>query len=236
MGSKVVVIIEVCGSENVAERIEEKSRFKIVVEAPKEAGGAIIFTFTPEKVHPERTAKGVKRRPPQYSVVVTGSGEMMSFDWSDSPDDPGVLQEDIQIEISEHIRERDLWSAGVSELVNRVERWVVELGWMVRRIQKKIDDARIGRIEVEALLIQKESFQLLLEPIGRSSEGEGLVDLYLMPAYDDIARIHSEGDTWMVRYVFAEDGTSRVGEETLPLTKGVMERVLEGILKHAASV
>ena len=42
-----------------------------------------------------------------------------------------------------------------------------------------------------------------MEPVARSSPGiEGLVDLYLLPAYDDIASLYHYSGKWHVHYYF----------------------------------
>jgi hypothetical protein len=53
------------------------------------------------------------------------------------------------------------------------------------------------------LLIQADLAKLLLEPVSRFVPGgEGLIDLYLMPEYDDIASIYRYGDGWHIHYLF----------------------------------
>ena len=51
---------------------------------------------------------------------------------------------------------------------------------------------------------------MLLEPVSRSSPGaDGVVDLYLLPAYDDIASIYYYNNHWNLHYMF--DGAPTVG-------------------------
>lgn len=51
--------------------------------------------------------------------------------------------------------------------------------------------------------MQSDLCKVLLEPIARSSPGaDGLVDLYLLPAYDDIASLYYYDDKWHLHYMF----------------------------------
>ena len=86
-----------------------------------------------------------------------------------------------------------MWISRVNLLVDEVERWARDEGWSTRRIEKRLEDAWIGPHRVPALLMQEELCRGLLEPLGLSAHGsEGVVDLYLMPAYDDIAELSIE--------------------------------------------
>ena len=51
--------------------------------------------------------------------------------------------------------------------------------------------------------MQREIDRVLLEPVTRFAPGtDGVVDLYLMPAYDDIATIYRVGGEWKLHYAF----------------------------------
>ena len=64
---------------------------------------------------------------------------------------------------------------------------------------------------------------MLLEPIAHSAPGvAGIVDFYLMPAYDDIARLFFYDDGWQLHYMFPGSPTVADlvrGAETQPLSK-----------------
>lgn len=94
---------------------------------------------------------------------------------------------------------RDEWLKCLTALVDSIEGWARELGWSTRRIEKQMKDSEIGDYEAPALLMQEETTRALLDPIGRSAVGaEGVVDLYMMPAFDDIARlVHRDGQWWL---------------------------------------
>ena len=103
-------------------------------------------------------------------------------------------------------RIRDEWVRAVEELVRKVESWCQAEGWPTRQIEKRIVEARLGEYVVPALLIQIELTKLMLEPVARFVPGaEGVVDLYLMPGYDDMASIYLRGGEWQIQYTVTGD-------------------------------
>jgi hypothetical protein len=128
------------------------------------------------------------------------------------------------------------WINRLSELVESVDTWAQELGWATRRIQKKMEDSQIGQYRAPALLMQEGTVRIILEPIARSAPGaEGVVDLYLMPAYDDIATLFYEGE-WKLQYPFPKAPLADDVEEVppLPFSKETLRAVLEELKKNAA--
>jgi hypothetical protein len=128
------------------------------------------------------------------------------------------------------------WINRLSELVESVDTWAQELGWATRRIQKKMEDSQIGQYRAPALLMQEGTVRIILEPIARSAPGaEGVVDLYLMPAYDDIATLFYEGE-WKLQYPFPNAPLADDVEEVppLPFSKETLRAVLEELKKNAA--
>src|SRR5208283_5952327 len=99
------------------------------------------------------------------------------------------------------MHDREIWIDRVTALVAQVDQWAKEMGWSTRRLEKRLDDARIGKHRVPALLIRQDTCRALFEPIGRSTPGaDGVVDLYLMPAYDDIASHYYYDSQWNLHY------------------------------------
>jgi hypothetical protein len=139
-------------------------------------------------------------------------------------DDAGVLREE--------------WLNLLADLTRKVKRWAEELDWSTRQIVKKMKDSRLGSYAAPALLTQKETTRVLLDPVARFTPGaDGLVDLYLMPAYDDIASLYLVDGEWRLHYMFS--GTPTVATirqaEPCPLSKEVIGRVLKEMSTHAAS-
>lgn len=128
------------------------------------------------------------------------------------------------------------WLKRLSDLTGEVKQWAEELGWSTRVIEKTIEDSTLGRHTVPALLLQFETTRVLLDPVARLAPGaEGVVDLYLMPAYDDIASIYFHDNEWYLHYIFP--GQPTVGDirdaQEKPLSSTTLKSVLEEMVKNA---
>jgi hypothetical protein len=129
------------------------------------------------------------------------------------------------------------WVTVLSELVDEVRAWAEARGWTTRSIEKKLADSNLGDYTARGIVLQKEATELLLEPIGRVPPGaEGVVDLYLLPAWDDIADLYYNDGRWRLHYVFP--GPSPLGngqdDELVPLTEEAFHSILEEMTRHAA--
>ena len=132
---------------------------------------------------------------------------------------------------------RDTWLVRLGQLVDSVDSWAKELGWSTRRIEKPMKDSLLGSYKAPGLMMQEEFIRIILDPLGHSSPGtEGVVDLYLMPAFDDIASLFFYRDAWHLHYGNAEDkAIATITEEvSRPLTKATLAEVLDELKKHAA--
>jgi hypothetical protein len=139
-------------------------------------------------------------------------------------DDPDVL--------------RDEWLKLLAGLTSKVKSWAEELDWSTRQIAKKMKDSRLGLYDAPALLMQKETTRVLLDPVARFTPGaDGVVDLYLMPAYDDIASLYFVDGEWRLHYMYP--GTPTVATikqaDSCPLSKDSIGQVLNEMSTHAAS-
>ena len=65
----------------------------------------------------------------------------------------------------ERVTERAAWIQRVSDLVKFVDVWAKKLGWSTKRIDKKIEDTRLGNHRAAALVMQNDTVRVLLEPI-----------------------------------------------------------------------
>jgi len=221
----------------MSEQIALDRRYMISVFVPNETGGPFTFTFAPNGLMHERGPGGSPKRVPKFIATVRPGADGLAFDWSGTQDDPGAAREEMQAEIGARMTARTIWIDRVNVLVGQVEQWARELGWSTRRVVKRVNDSWIGKHDVPALLMQEDICRIMLEPVARSIPGtEGVVDLYLMPAYDDIASLYYSGDRWNLQYVSPDDGavaTVREAEAT-PLSKQTLEKVLAALTKHAA--
>jgi hypothetical protein len=130
---------------------------------------------------------------------------------------------------------RDEWLARLSDLVETVRGWAEELDWSTRRIETKMDDREIGDYKAPALIIQKETVRAILHPIGRSAPGvEGVVDFYIMPAYDDIARLYFYDNRWHLYHEFPGSPDVEPHSRDQPLSREMFQAVLEAMMRNAA--
>ncbi len=139
-------------------------------------------------------------------------------------------------EVEDPGKERDEWIQLLRQLVQTVDGWV-KPDWSTREIEKEMQDSVLGSYSAPALLMQRAFTRVLLEPITRFAPGtDGVVDLYLMPAYDDIASLYRVGGEWRLNYAF-RGGNGAAGSrsgESMAVTREDFLRVLEAISGHAA--
>ena len=140
------------------------------------------------------------------------------------------------VESNDAIRRRERFLAHLASLIDEVEAWAREADWSTRRIEKTLREAS-GSYSAPGLLMQKEFCRILLDPIGSSSfDDEGVVDLYRMPEYDDVARLYYSDGQWRLHFVFpGREPMAEISDETSPpLSADLFHRVLETISRNAA--
>ncbi len=203
------------------------------------AGGGDLyrFTFKPRGLQQALGNGSRPKRAPEYSALVREQGGETTFNWEgEAPSDPDAGQEDFRQYALDRLRTRKEWLARVVALVDTVEGWAGALGWATRRVEKRVTDEEIGNHTVPALQMQDGVTRALLEPVSRWVPGaDGLVDLYLMPAYADIASLYFREGGWQLHYAFP--GSKAVATvkdaEPRPLTREALAAVLEGMKAHA---
>jgi len=132
---------------------------------------------------------------------------------------------------------RDDWLARLGDLVTKVKSWAEQSGWRTREITKSMKDSVLGEYRAPALLMQRETVEVILDPVSRFVPGaDGAVDLYLIPAYDDIASLYLSDGEWTLHHVFHDaSAATKVREpEVMRLSKRAVIRVLDEIAAHAA--
>ena len=93
------------------------------------------------------------------------------------------------------------WVSRLSNLIDTIKNSAEESGWRTRRIDNTITERELGTYKVPVLLMEKDTVEVVLNPVARFVPGaEGAVDMYLAPAYDDIASLYFEGGQWMLHY------------------------------------
>lgn len=127
--------------------------------------------------------------------------------------------------------------AFVNELVRQVEAWLEPEGWATSRYTKRMRAPDRSVFEIPALYLQRGPTRLLLDPVAFDVPGaEGLVDLYLMPSYDDMASLYLRGGRWAIHYASPSDSAVSAAidnVEPVPLDQANLLRVLETIASHA---
>jgi hypothetical protein len=125
---------------------------------------------------------------------------------------------------------RDEWIAAVNELVTRVEGWCKELDWATRRAPKRIKDRILGTYELPMLLTQQWDAKLLLNPDEPDrAMGEGRVNLYTMPEYDDVAVLLRRNGDWTMRVQMGKDE-----RDFVPFTRDAFKDVVETFARRHA--
>ena len=133
---------------------------------------------------------------------------------------------------------RDEWLKCLNELLTKVKIWAEGSGWKTRVIEKSMKDSVLGGYKAPAMLMQRETVEVILDPVGRFAPGtDGVVDLYLLPAYDDIASLYFINGDWKLHYAFRADimaFRSEIETKALPLSEEMINQVLNEIAAHAA--
>jgi hypothetical protein len=212
--------------------------FLITVYQDGDAPQAIRVEFIPRGHKGSREPAGLPKRVPAFLVRAQVERDKIVADWEVPPPksykgDPEALKQEAIARLTKRVE----WLDRLSELIARMEQWAQSLGWSTRRVRKELKDAEIGAYETRALLLQQETTRLLLEPVGRSAPGaEGVVDLYLLPAYDDIASLYYYDNRWNLHYL--APGSTVVGNireaDSKPLSKTSLRYVLDEMKQHVA--
>ena len=102
-----------------------------------------------------------------------------------------------------HVKALREWFGRLTPLVGSVREWAEELGWATRNVDKPMREAEIGDFPAPGLLSSSADLTRVgLDPIGSATPGTGgVVDLYLLPAYDDIASLFYYDDRWSLHYM-----------------------------------
>lgn len=128
------------------------------------------------------------------------------------------------------------WTKLIDDLIAQVNAWAKQRDWSTRLIQTRIDDVEFGTHLAPALLMQKETARILLQPISRETHRvDAYVDLYLLPAYDDIARLYHDPDGWKMLEMDAREpsGKSDRDPSSVPFTEETFADVVELMVRNA---
>jgi hypothetical protein len=127
----------------------------------------------------------------------------------------------------------------VEELVEQVRAWAEPHEWVTKPYPKRMRDVENQVFEIPSLFLQKGPVRVLLDPIAYDVPGtEGLVDLYLMPTYDDLASLYFESGRWTIHYPLPadlDDTHSEAQPLALPVNEQSINQVLDSIAANAES-
>ena len=216
--------------------------FRVIFHGGPDPSAPITINYSPKRI----MSVGIPGYPSEqmelieYSLTIQGRGEAMTFAWAQSPqaqpiEQYGFTRQEFETDARCRIAVWDIWYPRVTSLVKQVEQWAGELDWSTRKIDKNLADEEIGKHIVPALVMQHETDRALLEPVARTVPGaDGLVDLYLMPAYDDIAHLYFEGDGWQLESVLPLPTTGAKVKQTevKPFSAEALAAVLAQMKHH----
>jgi hypothetical protein len=132
--------------------------------------------------------------------------------------------------------QKENWLQRLAMLIQDIKRWSEERGVSTKQIEITLNDSCTGKYKAPALLIQEEAVRMLLEPIAMSTlNSEGVVDLYLMPSYDDLASIYFRDNQWHVHYMFSNTPTVATISDTpsIPFNQTSFNQVLDEMKRNA---
>ncbi len=216
--------------------VQEKTlrRFMVTVHVLEEAPEQLLIKYVPREPQMKRKTGELSPHAGEFIARVLADHEEIHVVWESPP--PEKLNEELTKDAQRRMSLRIQWLESLTELVMVVKQWADEMGWATKQISKKISDAEIGEYKAPVLLFQKELIRIALEPISRSTPGgEAVVDLYLLPGYDDIASLYYYRDKWHLHYMQAGSplvGNIREANAKL-LTKLNLRKVLDEMMKNA---
>jgi hypothetical protein len=203
-----------------------------------ETPSAIRVEFVPREPQAVKQPGGLPKRVPSFLARARLEDGTIVTSWQcPPPEDYKVDPEELQAEAVERLNKRLDWLDRLSRLIDTVEGWALALGWSTKRMRKELKDFEIGAYQTDVLLLQQETTRVLLEPVGSASpDSEGVVDLYLLPAYDDIATLYYYDHRWNLHDMTSgASGGGKVGQaESKPLSKTSLRKVLEEMKQNVA--
>jgi hypothetical protein len=133
-------------------------------------------------------------------------------------------------------KQRNQFQRRVKALVKQVREWVEPHEWVTKPYPKKMRDVDHQVFEIPALFLQKGPTRVLLDPVAYDVPGaEGVVDLYLMPTYDDMATLYFENGRWVIHYPLPNPIETHAVVETksAALSEETVNQILDAIAKNA---
>jgi hypothetical protein len=166
----------------------------------------------------------------ELHVAVEGFRAVASTVPPDKPAAPPQAREGVQAfaRLKEAVQKVALseWLDRGHALINEVEAWAKEFGWVTRRQQKKMDELLLGEYALDQLYMHAEGNLYILDPVARFIPGGlGAFDLSIQPSfYVTSIYCHKDG-TWYIHLDVGqgERGTRKERLSGHSLRGGVME-------------
>ena len=135
------------------------------------------------------------------------------------------------------LKSRDEFRQQVQLLVTQVQKWLDPGEWVTKVYEKKIRDIDHVVYTVPALFLQKGPVRILLDPVAYDAPGaDAVIDLYLMPTYDDLASLFLHHGEWTIHYdpVGGANGMASIGEASArPFNREAINDVLNSMATNA---
>jgi hypothetical protein len=94
--------------------------------------------------------------------------------------------------------EKSQWLNRLRKLTSQIVKWAEAEGWMVRVLQKDMEEKPLGAYTAPTVHIRTANGNLVVDPICWSAYGaQGRVDLMEFPSYDRIMLLYQK-DAWRV--------------------------------------
>ncbi|HEV3256546.1 MAG TPA: hypothetical protein VG013_06695 [Gemmataceae bacterium] len=209
--------------------------YMISLRQVDDAEATYQVAYVPRGLQQVRASGSAAKRVPEFKAIARVEDDDIVVNWQKSPTDSDATQEDFDQDVRARVRPMHEWIERLMPLVSSVGAWAKELDWAVRQVDKPMSDSEIGDYRAPGLVLQQDTVRVGLEPIGRSAPGtEGVVDLYLLPAYDDIGSFYYYNSRWNLHYmapgspavVTIRDAAGR------PLSKKALREVLDEMKKN----
>lgn len=126
------------------------------------------------------------------------------------------------------------WLDRLQALVEQVKGWAIDAGWRVHEDVKSVTEPALGKYKVPLLFLERGGAEFVLSPLARPSlAAEGVVDVYLMPGYDDVVSLECQDGRWTMKPPRPEASTA-LWRGTASDARALTNESLMGILGSIA--
>lgn len=209
--------------------------FRISVARDPESPSRALVTYRKPEGHTERQPQAKSQA---YVAQVSPDFEL---EWRDGRRPPEWEPSEVDTDARKRGETALTWLRHLDDLIREVIELLPSEGWASRVIEVRLADPEIGVYRAPALLLQKNEVKLLLEPVAREAPGaQGMVDLYRMPRYDDIATLYFYDGRWNIHRFGTENVSEGPGFVTYrdlpaqPLTSDTLRELVDEMIRDEA--